>query len=263
MKELLAKATTIAKTLSLDGERYWRTWNEAVRNYNSEGNTKYEKEVYDVYKNGIDKRSKKNPVKLWIIILCMIGAGLVGGVSMFGIQRYNNQGKMWLTFEDGKEDWVAYVLTLHRIEGLRVRNIPIAAEYVSGGMPYAIIKRSTPQERIEDLFGGEPYAVVVTGEGWGGFLIKYVLQEIGNSLALIPIVGEYGEGDDNDAFHADEVLFIDVDRDGVMEARESNYLAYGGAPDQIWHSWYRYDNSAGRYEFFRKDKEIATERDIE
>ena len=243
------------------GERHWRPWNEAVRNYNSQGNTKYEKEVYGVYKNGIDNRDKKNPIKLWTIIFFLLGCGVAGSV-LFGIQRYNNQGKMWLTFEDGKEKRAAYVLTLNRIEGLVVRHIPISVEYTNGGNTFAIIKRATPQERVEDLFGSEPYAVVVTGEGWGGFLIKYVLKETDNGLALVPIVGEYGEGDDNDAFHADEISFVDTDGDGIMEVDEAGYVFYENALDQIWHSWYQYNASAGRYEFFRKDKEIATEWDI-
>ena len=251
-----------AQGITDSGKRYWRPWNEAVRNYNSEGNTKYEKEVYDVYKNGIDNRNKKNPVKLWIIIFFLLACG-VAGSALFGIQRYNNQGKMWLTFEDSKEYRVDYVLTLHRIKGLGVEHIPVSTEYTNGGNMFAIVKSATPQERIEDLFGGEPYAVVVTGEDIIGDLVKYVLKETGNGLALVPIVGEYGEGDDNDAFDANDISFIDIDNDGVMEVKESEYLAYENAPDEIWHLWYKYDNSAGRYEFFRKDKEIADEWDVE
>ena len=155
------------------------------------------------------------------------------------------------------------MLTFHIIKGLGVQHIPISKRYTDGRNFFAIVKSATPQERIEDLFGGEPYGVVITGEDIAGFLVKYVLKETDRGLSLVPIVSEYGEGDDNDAFNADEISFVDIDGDGVMEVDEVGYIFYENAPDQIWHSWYRYDSLAGRYEFFRKDKEIATEWDVE
>ena len=43
-----------AQGITYSKKRYWRSWNEAVQNYNSEGNVEYEERVYNIYKKGID-----------------------------------------------------------------------------------------------------------------------------------------------------------------------------------------------------------------
>jgi len=82
-----------AQGIAESGERYWRPWNEAVRNYNSEGNVAYEQKVYHLYEDGIDPfgnvlREKSDLggfVKMFLVFV--MGAFLVLSAASYPLLR--------------------------------------------------------------------------------------------------------------------------------------------------------------------------------
>lgn len=240
-----------AQGITHQGTRYWRQWNEAVQNYNTEGNIEYEKAVYDAYRRGADKRNKKYPLKLRTIILIISGISLV---SVFGLKIYNNQGVVWLSFKEGKEERISYILMANVLNGLRVKKTEISKFYSDGRNPLAITRKSNPHRYPQNLFGDENYEIIVIGEDVADSLIRYILKKTENGLTVVPHKGEYGDKDIRQAFGGDWIDFIDIDGDGIVEVRESHFIPYKNAPDQIWHLWYRYNERRGMYEFFKKEK---------
>jgi len=234
--------------------REWRSWNKAVQNYNSEGNTEYEKEVYDVYERGIDKRSKKNTTKLWAIVFAVTLGVSWMGVAL-GLKLYDNRGRAWLTFEDSEEKEVLYTLQANIFDGIKIKKTEISRSYKDKWGFFEIPKEGNPGLHPQELFGDEDYEIVITGWGRVGNTIRYILKKTKNGLAIIPNRGEYG--DLSPAFRGDQIDFIDLDKDGILEVRESVFIPYSNALDQIWHSWFRYNKEKNIYEFIKKDKEVS------
>lgn len=76
--------------ITYENIRYWRSWKKAVGRYNGEGNKTYTKEVFGIYTNGIDARSKPS-VKLFV--LSVLALALLGGVS-FGAYAFHVQERI-------------------------------------------------------------------------------------------------------------------------------------------------------------------------
>ncbi|MBU2530462.1 MAG: hypothetical protein KKD35_05425 [Elusimicrobia bacterium] len=248
-----------AQGITNNGERYWRPWNEAVRNYNSEGNVKYEKNAYNVYEDGVDKR-KKPWIKLWISILAFLGISIAG--AALGANIYSNQGIAWLSFEESNEFDVEYVLTLNIIRGLRTNQYEVSKRFGWGGNRNAILKESNPYLGFRNLFGRGEGAIVVSGEDIGDNVVRYIFKENDYTPELVYIKGEYGDKDIEPAFNGDWVEFVDIDGDEIYEVRESNFIPYSNASDTIWSTWYHYNKERGIYEFFKKEVKTVEEQDL-
>lgn len=73
-----------AQGVTLQNTRYWRQWRKAVTLYNGYGNETYAKEVYDVYRHGIDRRSPKNIIQLFSLTFFLLVFSLATiGASAF------------------------------------------------------------------------------------------------------------------------------------------------------------------------------------
>lgn len=242
-----------AQGITVSGDRYWRNWNEAVKNYNGKGDAEYEKNVYEIYEKGIDNRDEKNPITLWIFIF-VIFSFLLGGI-VFGVKIYNNQGKTWLSFENDSAKNVEYVLTANVVHGFRVNKKAISKLYNDGRNSLAITKESNPDFYFQNLFDGPEKEIVVAGKNIGDNLIYYVMKETSNGFDIIPIITRYGNKEL--AFSGHAINFTDEDKDGIKEVKEAFYLNYSNASDQVWYTWYKYNTAKGLYEFLRVDKEKA------
>ncbi len=246
-----------AQGITDDGDRFWRTWREAVRNYNSAGNAKYEKDVYGVYENGIDSR-KKPVIKLFIAILAFLG--ILSGGTVLAYTLYENQERTWLTFDETGEDGVEYVLNLDIFSGISTKKYEVAKNY-DNGVNFDAIERDTGAGwNHGDIIGPGQRALIVYGSGITGSEIRYVFKETKDGPKLLYNIGEHhGPAP---AFQSHVVDFIDTDGDDIYEVREAFYLHYTNTLDEIWTSWYRYNVDKEIYEFYKKEQMEATKSDL-
>lgn len=240
-----------AQGITNEGTRYWREWNEAVKNYNGNGNIKYEQQVFDVYLHGDDKRNEHNWVKLWVLFL--LGISVAATAIVLGTKFYNDQGKVWLTFDESREEGIRYILAANVVKGFHVKKKEVSKFYDDGRNFFDMTIEGNPRLSFHDLWGDDKIGIVITGSGIStSYTNRYILRETKEGLETVFNIDEYGAK--KPAFHGNWIDFIDVDKDRVVEVRESGYIPYSDAPDQVWQSWYKYNQENGTYEFFKKDK---------
>lgn len=75
-----------AQGITADGDRYWRTWKDAVYRYGP-GTEEYADSIWHIYKNGI-KKEKNNIIRLWIVALVLlVSVSLVWGYKTYEINK--------------------------------------------------------------------------------------------------------------------------------------------------------------------------------
>ncbi|MBI2459797.1 MAG: hypothetical protein HYV53_04630 [Parcubacteria group bacterium] len=246
-----------AKKQAEDGER--RQWNEAVRNYNGNGNINYENAVYKAYRDGADERDKNNPIKLWSILFLIFMVAT--GASIFGIWLYGEQSRAWLTFEPGEEVDLKYTLTANVLEGIMLKK-KIVSKYYEGDKGYqrsyyAITPESDPYLYYKNILGDKEEEIIITGKNDNDTSIFYILKKTKNGFAIVSNIDKFGSK--NPAFRGDGFDFVDSDKDGTMETRELFYqTVIRTNPSEnkrhIYRVWYSYNDAKGMYVVYKEDE---------
>lgn len=208
----------------------------------------YVDEVYAVYLSGVDKR--KRGLKLWSIGILLFMLLLGGSAAAYA---YQNNGYFWLSNDSSNEEGVGYILTLNEIRGIVTKKTPIATQYANGG-DYDDIRKDEKFDFYPiDLDQDGELEIVV--EGTSSYRkIAYVLTKKLGEWIIVPNSGEPPSlSGPSRAFTGHDISFQYRTAMKAMEVKESHYIGYINALDEVRHSWYRYDPVLKGFIFVQKN----------
>ncbi|MFI5205793.1 MAG: hypothetical protein ACHQVK_02540, partial [Candidatus Paceibacterales bacterium] len=129
-----------AQGISDNGDRYWKPWADAVRDYNKNNDTTYQKKVYKVYDTGIDTHG----YKLWLILVFLaLSASALTGILL-------PQGKFYAYRENvgTNGDWGFYLQTL---DGFKQKKFLIDKFYYNGANLNTFYDKNVSVAQLEPL----------------------------------------------------------------------------------------------------------------
>lgn len=233
-----------AQVILNQGGRAWLSWEKAVAAYNGGGDPQYQKKVFRIYKEGI------NPVgiKLWSL----------GGLFFFPVLAflvfsfYLNQGKFYITkgAVAGTSDFRFYINVL---DGIGMVKFPFSYFYANGLDLSAFYK---DQVRILELRSDSPFkkTLAVLGRDIADNEILTILTYGDGHFKILPRLDEYDSF--GIRFNGHWISLVNLDNDSTEEVVENFVINYSNAPDQLWKSYYDWDEKTRVYKFQKIEKSV-------
>ncbi|PKL72531.1 hypothetical protein CVV26_00780 [Candidatus Kuenenbacteria bacterium HGW-Kuenenbacteria-1] len=241
-----------AQGITKDNKRYWLSWREAVKKYGP-NNDKYVNNVWDIYTKGVDKRSKPL-LKLWFIFVPFIIILLSGAFWI-----YNNQGKMFFSYNDGEGEWLCgnkAWLNVAVLDGFKLKKVRINEIQEMKGDCVGLKKGSLEYFYI-DLDNDGQKEIVLDSQWDNGNVVKYFLKIKKDKLVLIPINGLYMYGYSESLNNKTVYLDWQYEQDKYTFVTES-VVHYSNAPNTIFRDLYHF-NDKGEIELYKRETEELTD----
>lgn len=234
-----------AQGIRQNGGRYWRSWEEAVANYNSKGNWDYQKTVYKIYREGIAPQG----LKLWSIIFLLFLAAFFIPLRIL----WSHQGE-FSVYKESISDTRDAQFSISVLDGLTVRRFPFSRYYANGLNPHAFHQDDTTLQYLWSGLKSEK-RLAVFGKNIGQSEVVMILGYNRGSFRVIQKIDKYGSQED--VFQGDQVLITDIDADPEEEVIEQTLIPYENAHDQLWQSFYDLDPGRDLYRFTRQIKRMV------
>lgn len=231
-----------------DNQRYWRDWKKAVFKYGPNTDA-YIENIWNIYKQGID-RNNKTSIKLWTIIVL-----LLAGFSYF---VHYNQGQVYFNFFDRGEKHTCLgrlMLKVGILDGLRIKNAVIGPINDKELGSYGMKKETISVDTIYDFDNDGKSDILISAEHAMGSEIKYFFRLGDKGLEPIRIINNHHTQlvDDNSLF-ALEIFFGQKDKQGRYTFVTKETANYDNGDQRIFRSYYQF-NDSGDIEFVKKDIE--------
>jgi|GEM_PF-1362230 len=232
-----------AQYILSEGGRSWKSWEQAVADYNQKDNWNYQKEVYKIYREGVDAIGQK----LWTLAIGLLAsAALVAG--LFFYQSHQNKFYAYRKTLKGTHDFNFYVKTL---DGLRWKKFFLGRYYDDGRNLDFFLDEKIFVNLWTSPNDGEKL-IAVSGNDTANYHVTAMVSYKDGEFRIVPKVDEWGSLENT--FNADQISIENLDDDPEEEIVENHFVYYDNADDQIWKEYYDFDRSAGIYKFIKETK---------
>ncbi|MBU1180140.1 hypothetical protein KJ885_04310 [Patescibacteria group bacterium] len=241
-----------AQGIKLGNKRYWRTWKEAVKKYGP-GTQKYADSVWSIYTKGIDKKSS---IKLWS--LALIPFLLITGFLWI----YFNQGQVYFSYKDLGEEYSSVgrtYLEIGILDGLRIKKTMIGPievdydEYLEVGL-----RKESIIVDYYDLDNDGKDEILISAFYSTDYKVNYFFRIGDKQLEPISIIDKYDTK--RERLYADNIRFGRRDELNRYTFIEENLIRYSNALDQVWSTYYQFNNK-GEIVFSKLEKKELSSED--
>jgi len=227
-----------AQGITNSGNRYWNSWKEAMEGYGPQ-EKEHNDAIWSIYENGVDTRQGKR-IRLWSVFIFMI---ITLGFSSWILW---NQKQVYFSYKDLGSEYASIGriwLTVGIFDGTRTKTVAIGpVQDSSSGENSGLIKSSIMVDYYDfDNDGVDD--VLISADHTVGNEVMYFFRIGKKELESIRFIEHSNPYTGDDSLYADNIRFGRRDALGRYTFIEENTIRYSNAPDQIWRTYYRFNEN--------------------
>lgn len=233
-----------AQGIKNGGGRFWKSWEQAVTDYNGGGDPRYQQKVNRIYKEGLDLQG----TRLWsLVVLTALSLFSLYFTLLGGFLLYEEQGQFH-TYKKSVSNGRDFDFYLKVLDGLRTHHFALSRYQVNGADFTAfydeganIINYLTPLTKDRKL-------IAIRGSNIADQQVVAMLEY--RKGKFYPLYKENKYGALAPRFLAlDYVSFENLDNDPEEEIIEQTTLRYDTGLNQVWRDFYDFDRQKHLYRF--------------